>query len=175
MTSEEQSSRELVPVEGTEVLSLLSEPGASTTDVGQFQPPVEQETMRWTTSTGVECVERVPANILPYLRVLDWNMTCDFFLRFGGGEIYLPKNPKKRGQVAQFIGGDAAARLASVLGNEDVRIPLANRFLARVLRAAGYSMADIARLTRQSDVTIRGHLKEPKKKTHLVRFTEEEI
>lgn len=172
MISEIDSTRDLAIVPETALVQT-----STAVDIGSFQPPVGSGLIKWVAPDGTECTERVPAQLSPFVSIMGWNDTCDFLLRFGGAEVYFARKPhlNARGSLTALVGADAVKKLAEAIGNENVRVPLANRFLARLLWAAGYSQANIARLTRQTETTVRVAIGPPKRKQAMLRLTYEDI
>ena len=79
-------------------------------------------------------------------------------MQFGGAELYLATAPK-RSRLAQVIGVDKAADLAAQAHRLSARVPVAKRWLARVMKSKGLSNAEIARKLHVTDVTVRAYLK----------------
>lgn len=98
---------------------------------------------------------KVPANLTPYVKALGTAGAVDFFLRFGGSQIYLPKTPSARSKAAKEIGADNVARLAEALGDGYIKVPLARQWIAARLRAKGESDNEIARIVRADVATVR--------------------
>ena len=101
------------------------------------------------------------AQVAPYVEVLGQDMAVEFLLEFGGAEIYLAVSPKSRSRVARLVGRDRAAALAGIQDRLQRRVPLANQWIAGVLKSKGLSHADIARRMRTTDVTVRKWLSQP--------------
>ncbi|TCP43247.1 hypothetical protein EV662_102444 [Rhodovulum marinum] len=80
-----------------------------------------------------------------------------FLLTFGGADLYMAANPTERARVVQLVGVD----LARALGAADLpsRVPLAKPGLAACLSHEGQTVAEIARMLRASDTSVRGWLK----------------
>lgn len=62
--------------------------------------------------------------------------------------------------IAQIIGVEKALALGGALGGMSFRAPLANKFIARVLRSQGLSTNEIARKIRTTSVTVPSLLEE---------------
>ena len=103
---------------------------------------------------------QVPAHVKPYAEVLGIAGAVHFLLQFGGAQIRLTENPRRRSQVAGSIGRDKAIALANRIDAEHVRVPLAKPFIARFLKSEGLGIADIARKLHVSDVTVRSYLRD---------------
>ncbi|MDK3072745.1 helix-turn-helix domain-containing protein [Sedimentitalea sp. JM2-8] len=101
------------------------------------------------------------AQVAPYVDVLGQDLTVAFLLEFGGAEIYLAVSPKSRSRVAQLVGREKAEALARVSDRLQRRVPLANQWIAGVLKSKGLSHAEIARRMRTTDVTVRKWLSQP--------------
>lgn len=97
----------------------------------------------------------VPAHLAPYVEVLGTAGAGALFLALGGSQIYLPRRSSKRTLAAQTIGADNVERLAAALGYGYIKVPLARRWIAEVLRAEGKSDNEIARLVRADVATVR--------------------
>ena len=98
---------------------------------------------------------KVPANLAPYVKALGPAGALDFFLSFGGSQIYLPKTHSSRSKAAKEIGADTVARLAEALGDGYIKVPLARQWIAARLRAKGESDNEIARIVRADVATVR--------------------
>lgn len=98
---------------------------------------------------------KVPANLAPYVEALGAPGALDFFLRFGGSQIYLPKTPSARSKAAREVGVDNVTRLAQAIGDGYIKVPLARQWIAAQLRAAGDSDNEIARIVRADVATVR--------------------
>jgi hypothetical protein len=107
----------------------------------------------------VPAYPKPPAQVEPYFRVLGPDLTVDFLLQFGGAPIYMAENPKGRGQLERLYGSDKAAELAASCGHLfKKRVPLAKRWLARMLHWKGHTKVQIARTLRASDVSVSAWL-----------------
>lgn len=101
------------------------------------------------------------AQIEPFFEVLGPELTVHFLLQFGGAELHFAQDPKGRSAVEKLIGSEKAKALADSRNRTmQKRVPLAKRWLARMLHWQGRSAADIARTLRATDVSVRGWLKE---------------
>lgn len=105
---------------------------------------------------------RPPAQVEPFFEALGAELTVEFLLRFGGGEIYVARDPKGASEWHRFVGDDAAARLAAVADRLPRRVPLANRWLAKMLAWQGHPQGVIARCLRMTDVAVRTALRDPR-------------
>lgn len=103
---------------------------------------------------------RPTAQVAPYVEALGVDMAVEFLLSFGGAEIYLAVSPKSRSRVAELVGKEKARKLAAMSDRLQRRVPLANQWIAKVLKSKGLSNADIARRMRTTDVTVRSWLKQ---------------
>jgi hypothetical protein len=107
----------------------------------------------------------IPANLEPYVAVLGEELAITFFLKFGGASAYLSENPRAGSDLSQVIGTEKVKALAETLGVGHLyRVPINRRWLARALKARGYSVLSIARELHVSDVTIRSYLKDEDKR-----------
>ena len=101
------------------------------------------------------------AQVEPYFEVLGPELTVAFLLQFGGAELHFATDPKGHGAVEKLVGTEKAKALATSRNRAlQKRVPLAKRWLARMLNWQGRSAADIARTLRATDVSARGWLKE---------------
>jgi hypothetical protein len=104
--------------------------------------------------------EKIPAHIEPYVLALGEEKAIEFFLRFGGAQIYLSENPQATSEPAQLVGVDGVKALARALrAGHILRVPLAKEWTARRLHAQGWKVQEIARELRATDVTVRKWLK----------------
>lgn len=97
----------------------------------------------------------VPAQLAPYVEVLGTAAAVALFLALGGSQIYLPKRSSKRTLAAKTIGADKVEALAGALGHGYIKVPLARKWVAEVLRAGGKSDNEIARMVRADVATVR--------------------
>lgn len=97
-----------------------------------------------------------PAHVEPYVRVLGPELAFDFFMKFGGAELYLSPSPKGRSEVEALIGADRVAELAAL--GLPRRVPTAKPWLAAMLKTQGLSHAKIATTLHTTDVTVRSWL-----------------
>ncbi len=100
-----------------------------------------------------------PAHVAPFVEVLGTEGAVDFLLNFGGAELYLSQRPRPDSRISRAIGQKRAAELARSGLRVPRRIPTAKPWIARVLRAQGLSVAEIARRLHVSDVAVRGWLR----------------
>ena len=101
---------------------------------------------------------RPTAQVARYVEVLGVDLAMQFILQFGGGELYLPKEPRGKSEAEKLLGYDKLKALAARQGLESRTVPLAKRWLAEMLHWQGYSNAAIARTLRVSQVTVRTYL-----------------
>ena len=81
-------------------------------------------------------------------------------LAYGGGEVYLARDPKGRSAVEALVGAEGVrAMSAHHRIGERVRPPLAKAWRAAMLRWQGHSVAHIARTLRASEGSVYGWLK----------------
>lgn len=102
---------------------------------------------------------RPPAQVEPYVRALGPDLAVQFLLTYGGAELTLSGRPGGRSGHERMLGHDAAKRLAEHAGAVR-RIPLAKRWLAKMLHWQSMSNAAIARRLRITDLTVRRYLKD---------------
>ncbi|TBB88274.1 hypothetical protein ELH41_16215 [Rhizobium ruizarguesonis] len=104
--------------------------------------------------------EKIPAHLEPYVLALGEDKAIEFFLRFGGAQIYLSENPQPSSEAAQVIGIEGVRALARALRSGHIlRVPLAKEWTANRLKAKGWKVQAIARELRATDVTVRKWLK----------------
>ncbi|MCB1463241.1 MAG: hypothetical protein KDJ90_12640 [Nitratireductor sp.] len=108
----------------------------------------------------------VPANLRTFVEVLGEDLAADFFLTFGGSELYFAERPNPNGRLARLIGVSRAAELSRALDQHPSRVPLAKPWLALYLKErGGLSTADIARKLHAADNTVRGWLKRARRES----------
>jgi len=82
-------------------------------------------------------------------RVIGAGATARLISTFGGGRVYIAKNPGPFDAVARVIGGEAAGMLAGIFGGERIWFPNDAGHLTRrrisLLRRRGSSVSRIAR------------------------------
>jgi hypothetical protein len=88
-------------------------------------------------------------------RVIGAGATARLISTFGGGRVYIAKNPGPGDAVARVIGGEAAERLGAIFGGERIWFPNASGHLTRrriaSLRRRGSSISRIARELKLSE------------------------
>lgn len=102
---------------------------------------------------------RPPAHIEPYVRILGVEGAVDFFLHYGGGELYIPRKAVAGSELAELLGLDAAQKLALAADRLPKRVPTAKPWIAAVWLYEGLSATQIARRLHTSDVAVRRWLK----------------
>jgi hypothetical protein len=102
---------------------------------------------------------KTPAQISTYVDILGVEGTLDFLLEFGGAELYIAANPKRRSRLVKSVGFENAMALAKVSNKLQARVPTSKPWIATVLKSKGLSVAEIARKLHSSDVAVRGWLK----------------
>ena len=93
------------------------------------------------------------------MNILGIDGTVDFLLEFGGAELYVPANPKRRSSLVKSIGYEHTLALAKVSDRLQSRVPTSKPWIATVLKSKGSTVADIARKLHCSDVSVRKWLK----------------
>jgi hypothetical protein len=88
-------------------------------------------------------------------RVIGAGATARLISTFGGGRVYIAKNPGPSDAVARVIGDEAAGRLGAIFGGERIWFPNDAGHLTRrrisLLRRRGSSISRIARELRLSE------------------------
>lgn len=98
---------------------------------------------------------RPPAHIEPYVKVLGAPLAVEFFLTFGGGDLYMPRNPQSGSRLVEFVGMEKARALAQYADKMPARVPIPKQWIASYLRANGMTVEDIARKLHTSNVAVR--------------------
>ncbi len=102
----------------------------------------------------------VPANLRAFVEVLGDDLVIPFFLRFGGGPLYLSERPGGKGALEDLVGADRVRALAERFGKGHLyRVPINRPWLARRMKADGWSVLAIAREMHVTDVTVRSWLR----------------
>jgi hypothetical protein len=99
------------------------------------------------------------AQVEAYVEVLGVDLAIDFILMFGGADLYLPNDPKGGSEAEKLLGYDKLKALAA-RPNMQRRVPLAKRWLAKMLHWKGYTNAHIARTLRVSTTSVQRFLKD---------------
>ena len=103
-------------------------------------------------------IPRPPAHVQPYVDALGAATAVEFFLHFGGAELYIARDPKGGSALAEVL-GMPAARALSALAERTIlprRVPIPKTWLAQYLKIiAGLPHAEIARRLHWSDVSVR--------------------
>ena len=102
---------------------------------------------------------RPPAHLEAYVRILGVEGAIAFLLRFGGAELYLRRSGDVAPLLAETVGLEAAAALGQAADRLPRRVPTGKPWIARVWRAQGLPVAEIARRLHVSDVAVRGWLR----------------
>lgn len=98
---------------------------------------------------------RPTAQVEPYVEAMGAETAVTFLLAFGGAELAIAAVPTDRAEYVRLIGQDKAKALAAVADRLPLRVPLAKKWLANMLRWQGHSNAQIARTLRVSEVSVR--------------------
>lgn len=107
---------------------------------------------------------QVPAEIALYVEELGHVLAIELFLTMGGAYCYFAVEPAPGSEISRVIGAEGVSRIGRRLKASDrpganrVRVPLAKAWVARYLFAEGWTIADIARRVRVSDVTVKKYL-----------------
>jgi len=100
-----------------------------------------------------------PAHVETYVRILGCELAVDFLMAFGGAQLYIAPNPKKRSRLSALVGPEKARALAGVSDHLPARVPTAKPWIAGVMRSKGLPVSEIARTLHVSDVSVRSWLK----------------
>ena len=100
-----------------------------------------------------------PANLTAYVEVLGVDGAVEFFLTFGGSELYLPQDPKGGSEITRAIGVEKTKALAARLNAMKIRVPTSKRWIAQVLNSKELPVSKIARRLHVSDVTVRKYIR----------------
>lgn len=102
-------------------------------------------------------IPRPPAHVQPYVDALGAEVAVRFFLRFGGADLYIPRDPKGGSDLAQELGMAAAKALSALATRTTLprRVPIPKAWIARYLKdTAGLHRAEIARRLHASDTAV---------------------
>lgn len=99
-----------------------------------------------------------PAQVAPYVDILGPELTLELLMSFGGAELYIPAAPNGRSRLEALVGAAKVRELAQSAHLLQRRVPLANAWVAAFLHHQGWSINDIARRLRISNVTVRRHV-----------------
>lgn len=103
---------------------------------------------------------QVPAHIEAYVEVLGPDLAMEFFLRFGGTELYFGPSPK-RSMILDLTGPEKLAMLSERLGGGYINLPIPKRWIAQQLDLRGVSRAEIARKLHVDQSTVRRWFSKP--------------
>lgn len=111
----------------------------------------------WTDLKGNELTGKIEPALWPFIEALGQGKAAQFFLSFGGSYVYFATASSSfRNRVTRLCGEEAATRLFNAdIAIGSYRVPIANKFLARYLRANGKNINQICRMLRCSDVAVR--------------------
>lgn len=98
------------------------------------------------------------AQVEPYVEALGFEDALRFLDAFGGTEVYIPENPKGRGEVEQLLGPEKAKILASIAHRIPARVPTAKAWRAKAHKSRGLPVVEIARIIGVTDVSVRRYL-----------------
>lgn len=98
---------------------------------------------------------RPTAQVEPYVTALGPDLALKVILRFGGAELYISERPRSTSELAAVIGFDGVTKLQAVRHRLQDRVPIANRWVARMMAWQGHSAAEIARRLRVTDLSVR--------------------
>ncbi len=100
------------------------------------------------------------AQVASFLKVMGPELTVKFLLQRGGAQLYLPADPNGRSALGHLVGYDKAKALAGHPRVQTVqRVPFARKWLVLMLSWQGFPHAQIARMVRTSDTTVRHYAK----------------
>lgn len=101
---------------------------------------------------------RPTAQVEPYVTALGPELALTFLLHFGGADLYIPENPAQGSELVSVVGMEGAKRLHTVKDRLQLRVPVANRWVARMMDWQGHSRAAIARRLRVTTTSVRAWL-----------------
>ncbi|MBO0346022.1 helix-turn-helix domain-containing protein [Roseibium sp. CAU 1637] len=95
-----------------------------------------------------------PAHIEAYVEILGEDLAVEFFLAFGGTELYFGNSPS-RSMIVKLTGAEKMVMLTERLGVGFIRIPIPKPWIAAVLIERGLNKAEIARKLHVDQTTVR--------------------
>ena len=98
---------------------------------------------------------RPTAQVEPYVTALGPEVALEFLLHFGGADLYIPEVPQERSELVAVIGIEGVHKLQEVRDRLQYRVPVANRWVARMMAWQGHSRAAIARRLRVTTTSVR--------------------
>lgn len=108
--------------------------------------------------TGETLSGAVPGEIEEIIGVIGIELAVELLLKFGGAFMIPPvTRVTEESSLAGVVGKEAALKLGRTLGRR--RVPVENKFLPRYLRSKGYSLNDIFRTLRITDITVDKYFK----------------
>lgn len=108
---------------------------------------------------------QVPAELALFVDELGAEGAIELFLTMGGASCYFAERPQPGSEISRVIGAEGVCRIAARLkasGRREstrIRVPLAKPWVSRYLYAEGWTIAEIARRVRVSDVTVKTYLR----------------
>ena len=99
------------------------------------------------------------AQVEPYVEALGFEDALRFLDTFGGTEVYIPENPKGRGEVEKLLGREKAKMLASIAFRLPARVPTAKVWRAKAHKSKGLPVVEIARILGVTDCSVRRYLR----------------
>jgi hypothetical protein len=98
---------------------------------------------------------RPTAQVAPYVEALGPDLALSLILHFGGADLYIPEKPTNASELVAVIGFDGVQKLQAVRDRLQYRVPVANRWAARIMAWQGLSNAAIARRLRVTTTSVR--------------------
>lgn len=96
-----------------------------------------------------------PDYIKPWVEAFGEEDAIQVFLSMGGVTVYLPKKSTDANQLARIVGKEKVDALGQRLGSGYFKVPISNQWIAECLWEQGRTNAEIARILRVDEATVR--------------------
>ena len=100
-------------------------------------------------------LDKVPENLRVYVEILGEDDAMNLFLFLGGTTVYLPAKSSNNSLLGRAIGAVKCEALVAELGPGYVKVPIARQWIADTMFFRGHSNAEIARVIRCDEATVR--------------------